>query len=162
MSKPRISIISAIAENNRAIGKNNQLLWDIPADLAHFKQITHGHPVIMGLNTFKSLPFVLPGRLNVVLSPEVLEIPGTTVVQSLPEAYAIASDNDSEEIFVIGGGYVYSQAIKDADRLYLTLVEGNYDADVFFPDYSMFTKVLDEENDESNGYKFRYVTLEKQ
>lgn len=161
MSKPRISIISAIAKKNRAIGKNNQLLWNIPADLAHFKQITHGHPVIMGLNTFKSLPFILPGRLNVVLSPEQLEIPGVEVVQSLPEAYRVATEVDSEEIFVIGGGYVYSQAIKDADRLYLTLVEGDYDADVFFPDYSMFTKILSEEVGESNGYNFKYVTLEK-
>lgn len=162
MSKPRISLISAIAENNRAIGKNNQLLWDIPDDLAHFKRITSGHPVIMGLNTFNSLPFVLPGRLNIVLSPEPLDIVGATVVQSLPEAYRVASENDSEEVFVIGGGYVYSQAIKDADRLYLTLVEGDYDADAFFPEYTTFSKILDEESGESNGYKFRYVTLEKQ
>jgi len=161
MSKPRISIISAVAENNRAIGKNNQLLWDIPDDLAHFKRITNGHPVIMGLNTYRSLPFILPGRLNVVLSPDLIDIPGAVVVQSLSDAYKTASEKDNEEIFIIGGGYVYSQAINDADRLYLTLVEGDYDADVFFPDYSKFTEMVSEEKGESNGYKFRYVTLEK-
>jgi len=161
MSKPRISIISAVAENNRAIGKNNQLLWDIPDDLAHFKRITNGHPVIMGLNTYRSLPFILPGRLNIVLSPDLIDIPGAVVVQSLSDAYKTASEKDNEEIFIIGGGYVYSQAINDADRLYLTLVEGDYDADVFFPDYSRFTKTISEEKGESNGYKFRYVTLEK-
>ena len=161
MPKPRISIISAVAEKNRAIGKNNQLLWDIPDDLAHFKRITNGHPVIMGLNTYRSLPFILPGRLNVVLSPDLIDIPGAVVVQSLSDAYKTASENDNEEIFIIGGGYVYSQAINDADRLYLTLVEGDYDADVFFPDYSKFTEMVSEEKGESNGYKFRYVTLEK-
>ena len=161
MSKPRISIISAVAENNRAIGKNNQLLWDIPDDLAHFKRITNGHPVIMGLNTYRSLPFILPGRLNIVLSPDLIDIPGAVVVQSLSDAYKTASEKDNEEIFIIGGGYVYSQAINDADRLYLTLVEGDYDADVFFPDYSKFTEMVSDEKGESNGYKFRYVTLEK-
>jgi len=161
MPKPRISIISAVAEKNRAIGKNNQLLWDIPDDLAHFKRITNGHPVIMGLNTYRSLPFILPGRLNVVLSPDLIDIPGAVVVQSLSDAYKTASEKDNEEIFIIGGGYVYSQAINDADRLYLTLVEGDYDADVFFPDYSKFTEMVSEEKGESNGYKFRYVTLEK-
>lgn len=161
MPKPRISIISAVAEKNRAIGKNNQLLWDIPDDLAHFKRITNGHPVIMGLNTYRSLPFILPGRLNIVLSPDLIDIPGAVVVQSLSDAYKTASEKDNEEIFIIGGGYVYSQAINDADRLYLTLVEGDYDADVFFPDYSKFTEMVSEEKGESNGYKFRYVTLEK-
>lgn len=161
MTKPRISIISAVAESNRAIGKNNQLLWDIPADLAHFKRITSGHPVIMGLNTYKSLPFLLPRRLNIILSPEEIEIEGAVVVQSLEDAYRVAGENDQEEIFVIGGGYVYAQALDDADRLYLTLVEGDYEADVFFPDYSIFTKVIAEELGESNGYKLKYVTLER-
>jgi dihydrofolate reductase len=115
----------------------------------------------MGLNTYKSLPFILPGRLNVILSPEPLTIPGATVVQSLSEAYRVAFESDPVEIFVIGGGFVYSQAIKDADRLYLTLVEGDFDADVFFPDYSDFAKVISEEKGESNGYKFQYITLER-
>lgn len=161
MKKPRISIISAVAKKNRAIGKNNELLWNIPADLKRFKEITSGHPVIMGLNTFKSLPFVLPGRLNIVLSPDDIEISGATIVHSLEGAYKTASEADHEEIFIIGGGYVYSQAINDADRLYLTLVEGDYEADVFFPDFSMFNHVISEEDDESNGYKVKYLTLEK-
>ena len=161
MKKPKISMIAAVAAKDRAIGKNNQLLWDIPADLARFKNITSGHPVIMGLNTFKSLPFLLPGRLNVVLTPDEMDIPGATVVHSLEDAYKVASEADSEEIFVIGGGYVYTQAINSADRLYLTLVEGDYEADVYFPDYSMFTRTVEQETGESNGYNFTYVTLER-
>lgn len=164
MKKPRISIISVVAAGNRAIGRNNDLLFNLPADLAHFKKITHGHPVIMGLNTYKSLPFLLPGRLNIVLMPKEnrIEIEGATVVHSLPEAYEVAAEQDQEEIFVIGGGYVYSQAIKDANRLYLTVVEADVtDADVFFPDYSEFTKVIDSVDAVDGEYKLKYLTLER-
>lgn len=157
----RISIICALAENNRAIGKNNQLLWNIPADLKRFKELTEGHPVIMGLNTFKSLPFILPNRTNIVLTPEKIEIPGVIIANSIDEAVRIAQDIDKDEIFIIGGGYVYSQTISMANRLYLTLVEGDYEADVYFPDYSEYKNVIKEESGESNGYIYKYLTLEK-
>jgi dihydrofolate reductase len=157
---PRISIISAVAKD-RAIGKNNQLLWNIPADLKRFKELTSGHPIIMGLNTFNSLPGVLPNRTNIVLSPDPMEIPGAVVVNSLEEALKVAEETGTDEVFIIGGGYVYSQTIGLADRLYLTIVDGDYEADVYFPDYSKFTKVISEEKSESNGYTFKYVTLER-
>jgi dihydrofolate reductase len=110
VKKPRISIISAVAKD-RAIGKNNQLLWDIPADLKRFKELTSGHPIIMGLNTFNSLPGVLPNRTNIVLSPETINIPGAVVVNSLEEALKVAEKTETSEVFIIGGGYVYSQTI---------------------------------------------------
>ena len=160
MNKPIISIISCVAKN-RGIGKDNKLLFDIPADLQHFKKITLGHPVIMGYNTYKSIGRPLPGRLNIVLSPDKIEIEGCTVVSSIPEAIEIASKNDQEEIFFIGGGMVYKTAIEFADRLYLTVVDEEPEADTFFPDYSDFKKVISEENEESAGYQYKYMELER-
>src|SRR3990167_1733484 len=99
MHKPTVSIIAAVAENN-AIGKNNKLLWHIPADLQHFKKITLGHPVIMGQRTFESLAGQLPGRLNIVLSKDDNYHPAdVTVCGSIKEAVAVASKNDQKEIF---------------------------------------------------------------
>ena len=159
--KPIISIISCVAKN-RGIGKDNKLLFDIPADLQHFKRITLGHPVIMGYNTYKSIGRPLPGRLNIVLMPDKIEIEGCTVVSSIPEAIKIASEDDNKEIFFIGGGMVYKTAIEFADRLYLTVVDKEPEADTFFPDYSNFKKVISEEPEESNGYKYIYIVLEKE
>jgi dihydrofolate reductase len=159
--KPKISLISAIAEKNRAIGKDNKLLWDIPNDLAHFRKITSGHPVIMGYKTYLSIGRLLPNRLNIILSKDDVDVPGATICKSIPDAIDIASKKDENEIFFIGGGSVYAQAIKIADKLYLTLVQGEYDADTFFPDYSDFDKTISDQSEESNGYKYRFVELIK-
>ncbi len=158
--EPTISIISCIAKNN-GIGKDNKLLFNLPEDLKHFKKITLGHPVIMGINTYKSIGFPLPKRLNIVLSPDPVDIAGVMVVSSIDEALRIAKENDKEEVFFIGGGMVYSQAIKFADRLYLTIVDEEPEADAFFPDYNDFTKVVTEEQFENDKYSFKYVTLER-
>ncbi len=161
MEKPTISIIAAVAENG-AIGKNNQLLWHLPDDLKHFKEITFGHPVIMGQRTFESLGKPLPGRLNIVLSKDGDYHPaGVTVCDSINKAVSIASRQDRKEIFFIGGGMVYEQAIKIADKLYLTIVDGNYDADTFFPDYSEFVKINITGYGEYGKYKYRFCELEK-
>ena len=157
---PRISIICCIAKN-RGIGIKNNLLFDIPADLQHFKKITLGHPVIMGYNTYKSIGRPLAGRLNIVLSPDSIEIPGCTVVDSIENAVKVASEADNQEIFFIGGGMVYKQAIEIADRLYLTVVEAKPEADTFFPEYSAFKKVISEKAEESSGYKYKYLILER-
>ncbi|MCX6278418.1 MAG: dihydrofolate reductase [Bacteroidetes bacterium] len=127
-----ISIIVAIAENN-AIGKDNDLLWHIPADLKRFKKITAGHTVIMGRRTFESLPRrPLPNRRNIVItdiSGEVFD--GCEMACSIEEA--LAKCNSSEENFVIGGASVYRQFLPFTDRLYLTLIRKSYKGDVFFP-----------------------------
>jgi dihydrofolate reductase len=133
-----ISIIVAIAEN-MAIGKNNDLLWHIPADLKRFKSITSGHPVIMGKRTWESLPRrPLPNRRNIVIT----DIPGEQI-EGCEMAYSIDEAIDrckpEEENFIIGGASVYRQFLPHADRLYLTLVQKSYDADVFFPEID-FTK----------------------
>ncbi len=162
MEKPRISIICAVAKDNNAIGKDNKLLWNIPEDLKRFKKITSGHPIIMGLNTYNSIGRPLPDRMNVVLSQENIEIEGCTVVNSLEEAIEYAGKIDQEEIFIIGGGMVYRESIKLANRLYLTLVEGKYEADTFFPDFKEFNKVIEESKlQKTNNYAYKYVTLEK-
>lgn len=181
-SKRKISIIAAIAKRDRAIGLNNKLLWDIPADLRHFKNITKRHPVIMGQKTYESIGRPLPGRLNIVLTKDKsLKIEGCTMAYSIPEAINIATahchsrveetstpdrsrgqaSGIQPEIFFIGGGQIYQQAIIFADRLYLTLVEGNYQADTFFPDYSEFNKEISSTMSNDNGYELEYVILEK-
>ena len=159
--KPKISLICAVAEKNRGIGKNNKLLWNIPNDLTHFKKVTMNHPIIMGLKTFQSIGRPLPHRLNIVLSTDKIKLEGCSVCQSVDAAIELAQKNDKEEIFVIGGGSVYSQTINIANKLYLTLVEGDFDADTFFPDYSNFKKVISEKKEESAGYKYRYIELER-
>ena len=158
--KPKISIICCVGKN-RGIGKNNKLLFYIHDDLKHFKKITFGHPVIMGLNTFKSIGKILPGRLNIILSSDIINIPGGKVASSIDEALKIAQKEKSDEIFFIGGGMIYQQAIKLADRLYLTIVESQKKADTFFPDYSKFDKIISEEKKEGEGYKYKFIILER-
>lgn len=162
MERPRISIISAIARKDRAIGKNNALLWHIPEDFKHFKNLTSGHAIIMGENTFKSIGRPLPNRINIILSLTPGFAPeGTVVVTSIDEALAKAKEVEQEEIFIIGGASIYKQFISLADRLYLTLVDGEYDADTFFPEYTEFTRIVSEEKVDNGTYQFSFVTLEK-
>jgi dihydrofolate reductase len=127
------TIIVAIAKNN-AIGKDNELLWHISGDLKRFKNITTGKTVIMGRRTFFSLPNgALPNRRNIVITdcPEDC-CPGAEKVSSIEEAISIS--NSSEENFIIGGGMIYKQFLPIADKIYLTLVHRDYEADVFFPE----------------------------
>ena len=174
MNKVRISIIAAIAKKDRSIGLNNKLLWDIPSDLQHFKNITKGHPVIMGQNTYESIGKPLPERLNIILTRDkALKIEGCSIAYSIPEAKKIAiahchsrfertsTSGIQPEIFFIGGGQVYQQAIEFSDRLYLTLVDGEYKADTYFPDYSLFIKEISSQKGKENGYKFECKILEK-
>jgi len=158
----KVSIIVAVAKKDRAIGKNNQLLWDIPADLAHFKKVTDGHPVIMGQKTFDSIGKPLPNRTNIVLNIESgAHNIGCETFNSIPEAIQFAKSIDKNEVFIIGGGMIYKQTLPLADRLYVTEVEGDYDADTYFPDYSEFKKIISEEKGKSNGYNFNFLVLER-
>lgn len=129
-----VSIIAAAAENN-AIGRKGDIPWHISEDFQYFKKVTSGHPVVMGYMTWVSLPRKpLPGRENIIISLFPMETPpfdGVRVVSSLEEALEGASG----EIFVIGGGYTYAEAMKYADRIYLTRVHTVVeDADTFFPE----------------------------
>ena len=141
-----LSMIAAIGKNNE-LGKNNDLIWHLDGDLPFFKKVTMGKPVIMGRNTYLSLPKALPGRQNIVLTfPPLFEAPGVTAVLTPEEALALVQDAD--EAFIIGGASVYKLFLPMADRLYLTEAEAEDDtADVYFPEFdkSEWTRtVIDE------------------
>ncbi len=161
MTKPRISIIAAVGKN-RELGKKNELLWRISDDLKRVKNLTTGHPIIMGLNTFHSIGHPLPNRTNIVLSFEPVQISGCTVCTSLDEALAFAKTIEQEEIFIFGGASVYKMGLPIVERLYLTVIHATEpDADAFFPDYSAFTKIIEAETRDQNGLAYEWVTLER-
>lgn len=161
MNTPRISMIVAVDET-RAIGKDNRLLWNIPEDLKRFKELTTGHTVIMGENTYHSIGMPLPNRTNIVVTlNQSLVLPGCFVVYSIDEAFQVAQEKENEEVFVIGGASIYRQCLPLVERLYLTLVEGKHEADTFFPDYSEFQKVVSEEKGENEQYHYTYFVLER-
>lgn len=125
------SIIVAIAKNN-AIGKNNTLLWQIPADMKHFKKVTSGHTVIMGRKTLESIGRILPNRRNIIITRDTeYKYEGAEVVHSMIEALNLCKYED--EVFIIGGGEIYKQAMNFADKLYITHIEKEFDGDTFFP-----------------------------
>lgn len=156
-----VSAVVAIAEDN-GIGKNNQLLWRLPADLKHFKEITTGHTVIMGRKTYESVGRPLPNRRNILITRKTdLEIPGVTVVNTLQQALDLCSDE--EEVFIVGGAEIYKMAMDATNRIYLTVVHGTFDADTFFPaiDRNVWKETAEEkhEADEKNPFAYTFSTL---
>ena len=170
MTTTRISIVAAIGKN-RELGNKNELLWHIPDDLKRFKELTLGHPVIMGRKTFDSIVATLgkplPGRTNIVITREPHNRESTLgdntyFVASIEEGIAMAKEFDSTEIFVIGGGQIYASSVTYVDKLYLTLIDDAKEGDTFFPEYEqIFTKTTFEEDREWNGLKYRWVDLER-
>jgi len=163
MIHENISIIVAIAQNF-AIGRNNDLLFHLPNDLKRFKQITTGHPVIMGRNTLLSLPKgALPNRRNIVITDNPAEkFDGCEMVFSIDEA--IESVKNETESFIIGGGMIYRQLYPFAGKLYLTLVHQDFEADVYFPEvvYSEWQELFREDHfDEKNGFSYSYLNLKR-
>lgn len=164
--KALVSIIAAIGRN-RALGKDNELLWHIPDDLRRFKELTLGHPVIMGRKTFDSivasLGKVLPGRTNIVVTRDAdRSYEGAIIAHSIDEAISRASALDDTDVFVIGGGEIYAQALPLADRLFLTFIDDEKKADSFFPPYeSDFPHVDSDEAREWNGIRYRWITLRR-
>jgi dihydrofolate reductase len=159
-----ISIIVVVA-NNFAIGKNNDLLCHLPADLKRFKQITSGNTVIMGKRTFESLPKgALPNRTNIVISDNKNdEFEGCTTVYSIEEA--IEKCYSEKENFIIGGGSIYRQFLQYANKLYITKIHHSFDADTFFPeiDFNQWTEISCENNppDKKNKYNFTFFVYHR-
>ena len=157
-----VSIIVAMGENN-AIGKDNQLLWHLPADLRHFKNKTSGHTIIMGRKTFDSVGKPLPNRRNIVVTRQDIKIEGCEVVKSIDDALDLC--RDEEEVFIGGGAEIYKLAMPKTDRIYLTIVHQEFDADTFFPkiDFSEWleTSHEDHEADQKNKIPYSFLTLEK-
>lgn len=154
-----ISIIAAVAKN-RAIGYQNKLIYWLPNDLKRFKALTTGHTIIMGRNTFLSLPKgALPNRRNIVLSRSSKVFPGCDVYPSLEEALAHCAKD--EDIYIIGGASVYKQALAVADRLCLTEIDDTpAEADTFFPSYEDDWQEESRENhpiDDRHDFRYSFV-----
>ena len=162
MTSMTISIIVAIAQNH-AIGKNNQLLWHMPHDLKHFKEVTTGHTVIMGRKTFDSVGKPLPKRRNIVVTRQQIEIPGCEVVDSIDAAIALCAGED--EVFIVGGAEIYRQAMAKTDVIYLTIIHKDFDADTFFPEINpdewKETEREDFDADEKNPIPYSFITLKR-
>ncbi len=160
-----LSIIVAMAEN-RAIGRNGDLIWHNSRDLKQFKKITTGHTVIMGYKTYLSLPNhkALPNRRNIILSSRLDEAPeGFELADSINAALDMVKDE--EEVFIMGGGMVYEQFLPKADRLYLTRIDKAFEADTFFP-YINFEEwnIVDLEvidDDPQVDYSYRFEVWER-
>ncbi|MBY0472851.1 dihydrofolate reductase [Patescibacteria group bacterium] len=169
MQKPHISIVVAIGKN-RELGMAGKLLWHIPEDMKRFKALTLGHPVIMGRKTFESILAILgkplPGRTNIVVTRSSTTLgagdPNVIITHSLEDAIVKARELDQEEIHIGGGADLYAQALPFVDRLYLTLIDDEKEADTFFPEYEKgFTKKISEESHEHEGLKYTWLTLER-
>jgi dihydrofolate reductase len=149
---PKLSLIVAMTES-RVIGVNNHLPWNIPEDLKRFRQITAGHPIIMGRKTYESIGKPLPKRTNIVITRDKsYRVEGGAVVHSFEEALEWARRSDgAEEVFVIGGSEIFKLAIPIAYRIYLTVVHWPFEGDTFFPtfDENQFQEILTEPLSES-------------
>lgn len=158
--KPEIVIIAAIAQN-RAIGRDNQLLWHIPEDMAHFKTLTAGCPVVMGRKTWESLPprfRPLPGRRNIVITRQAdYAAPGAELASSLENALKLAST--AAIAFIIGGEQIYTQALAVADRLEITEVDQEPEGDAWFPEIAA---VDWEKKAKTEGNGFAFVSYRRQ
>ena len=156
-----ITIIAAAAEND-ALGKDNDLVWHLPNDFKRFKSITTGHHIIMGRKTFESFPKPLPNRTHIIITRQKNYIvpEGCIVTDSLKKAISICPDN--EEIFIIGGGQIYEQSIEIADKIELTRVHTNLEADTFFPkineDIWKLRNTEPQHKDEKHQFDFTYLT----
>lgn len=167
---PRISIICAISEN-RVIGQDDRIPWHIKADLVRFKNKTLHHTIIIGKKTYESMKKyykksgrMMPERNTIIITHDTNYQPGQAnchVVNSFDQALEKAKEIEKEEVFVSGGEQIFRQAINIAERLYLTIVKGNFSGNKFFPDYSGFTKVIKKEECEENGQKFYFIEIER-
>lgn len=157
-----IAIVVAVAENN-VIGKDNQLIWHLPADLKHFKQITMGHPILMGRKTYESIGKPLPGRTSIIITrQEDYKAEGCVVVNSVEEAIKEAKQLD-EQAHIIGGAEIYKQSLHLTDTIYLTRIHHSFDGDTYFPEIKEeeWEAVSEEhhEPDEKNKYSYSFIKL---
>ena len=167
MAAMSVRIVAVVAiGRNRELGKEGKLLWHIPDDLKRFKRLTEGHPIIMGRKTFESIVgYVggpLPDRTNIIITRDRnYKYDDALVAHSLEEAIDIAKEQPcADEIHIGGGAELYKQALPMIDKLYLTLIDAEAEADSFFPSYeSEFTKKVFEETHEWNGLTYRFVDL---
>ena len=159
-----ISLIVAMSLN-RVIGKENKLPWHMPADLQEFKKNTLGHHIVMGSHTFRSIGRILPNRISIVVSTKMNQsVRGYHVVRSITEAISLAKSQGESELFVIGGGGIYSQTLPLAHRIYLTKIHAMIAGDTYFPPLSkewVQRMVRSFKADAKNIYDYEFIVLEK-
>ena len=155
-----ISLIAAIGKNN-VIGFDNKLPWKLSGDLKRFKEITLNKPVIMGRKTFESIGKPLPNRINIIITRDkTYKADGCVVVHSVEESLKAAAEN--EEVMVIGGEQTYKEFLPMANKMYLTLIEKDFEGDSYFPDYNKNDwKEVFREGHEDSGLKYFFVNLER-
>ncbi|WP_129726523.1 MULTISPECIES: dihydrofolate reductase [Bacillaceae] len=152
-------------DKNRLIGKDNDLPWRLPADLAYFKKVTMGHPIIMGRKTFEAIGKPLPGRRNIIVTRnEQYKQPGCEVLSSIEDIYKVG--DGIEEVFVIGGAEIFKEVLPMMDRLYVTYIDEEFEGDTYFPNINDNEwRIISEEpgiTDEKNPYHYRFVVYERQ
>ncbi|QJX49112.1 dihydrofolate reductase [Hymenobacter taeanensis] len=157
-------LVVAVAQNG-VIGGDNRLLWHLPLDLKHFKELTQGHPIVMGRRTYESIGRPLPNRTNIIVTRQPnWQAPGCEVAYSVPQALEMARALD-EQVMVIGGGEIYRQALPAAEVVYLTEVHHDFEGDVTFPELSPVEWREEtrerHEPDEKHAYPFSFVTLRR-
>lgn len=165
-----ISIVAAMDEK-RGIGKDNKIPWHIKEDLIHLRDLTKNHVVIMGRKTYDSMAWYydksgreMPGKLYIIVTHDPsFKSNRSNVFSATSLEEALSKVKNEEEIFINGGGQIFKEAIEKGlvDRLYLTIVDGDYKCDAFFPDHSNFTKVVSEEDQDNGEYKFKYLIVER-
>ena len=161
-----ISIIVGMGNQNE-IGAKNQIPWHLSADLKYFKKVTMGHPIIMGRKCYQSIGKALPGRQNIVITrnPD-FEASDCVIAHSLPVSLTISKESKPTEIFIIGGGQIYEEALSIADKLYITYIDIDVpEADIFFPSFSLdgwrCVKEEKHEKDEKNKYNYTFAVYER-
>lgn len=164
---PLISLIAAMSENLILADSTKEHIhfgipWNIPTDERHFIEITRRHPVIMGRKTYTTFNTPIRNCTNIIITRDPnFEAFGCVVFNSLETAIAWTKMSETEEIFIAGGGEIYTQAITFADKLYLTIVEGNFQGDIYFPEFANFGEITKEEKLQENGFNFKFVEIER-
>jgi dihydrofolate reductase len=161
----RISMIVAAGENN-VIGRNNDLPWKLPKDMRYFKETTSGHPVVMGRKTLESLGNPLPNRTNIVITRNSkLPFDGIIITSTPTEALEKAAKEHNEEVFIIGGGEIFTQTLAITDRVYLTRVHYEFEGDAYFPELPenewQCTSADHHEPDEKHAYAFTFEVWDR-
>jgi dihydrofolate reductase len=159
----KISLIAAMGKN-RVIGKDNKLLWKLPKDMKRFRTLTSKKPIIMGRKTYESIGRPLPNRTNIIITRDKnYKVQGCVVVHTIDES--LDSAKDSDEVMIIGGCQIYKEFLPKANKMYLTYVDGEFEADAYFPEFNEDEwKVILKENhkkDEYHNFDFTFVNLER-
>lgn len=157
-----IKIIIAAKSDNNVIGKNNDLVWHMPADLKFFMNKTKGHYVIMGRKTFESLGKPLPGRPTIIVTRKKdYQAEGCWVVNTIPKAFEIADEQQQEDVFILGGAQIYEKTMDLADKMFITEIKSTFEGDAFFPeiDFNYWKEVARYEHspDDKNKYPYAFV-----